>query len=128
MMRSILPRDMPSTVSPVDPGRHRPLVGVHTPVGQQIQLRVEQLPIQFVQRQTTPAALTEDTQHRFGVSAFRIPPGFEISNHLAPFAHVDGFPALPGGALLPRLLRACVTIGLAPLRRSHVRPCHTCIA
>jgi hypothetical protein len=28
-----------------------------------------------------------------------------ISSHLAPFAHVDGFPALPGGALLPRLLR-----------------------
>ena len=32
-------------------GRHRTLVGVQTPVGEQIQLRVEQLPIQSFQRQ-----------------------------------------------------------------------------
>ena len=51
----------------IGPGRHRALVGVDTPVGQQIQLRIEQLPIQFVARQATPTAVTEDTEHRFGV-------------------------------------------------------------
>src|SRR6185312_6173796 len=52
---------------PGGPGRHRALVGVDAPVGQQIQLRVEQLPVQLCQRQAAPAALTQDTQHRFGV-------------------------------------------------------------
>src|SRR5438067_11495030 len=49
-----------------DPGSHRAVVGVDAPVGQQIQLRIEQLSIQFVKRQATPAALTQDTQHRCG--------------------------------------------------------------
>src|ERR1035438_7081703 len=51
----------------VGSGRHRSFVGVDAPVGQQIQLRVEQLPIQLIQRQTLPAAFTEYTQYRFGV-------------------------------------------------------------
>jgi hypothetical protein len=51
----------------VGSGRHRPLVGVDAPVGQQIQLRVEQLSIDPFQRQTLPAAFTEDIQNRFGV-------------------------------------------------------------
>jgi len=38
--------------------RYRSLVGVDAPVGQQVQLRVEQLPIQLVQRQATRAATT----------------------------------------------------------------------
>ena len=46
---------------------HRSLVGVDAPVGQQIQLRVEQLPIQLIARQAAPAAFTEDLQDRFGV-------------------------------------------------------------
>ena len=50
-----------------DPGRHRAVVGVDAPVGQQIQLRVEQLPIQLIQRQATPASLAQDIQHRSGV-------------------------------------------------------------
>src|SRR5258708_3317539 len=37
--------------------------------------------------------------------ASRAPPSLRISDHLAPFARVDGFPARLGGALLPRLLR-----------------------
>ena len=45
----------------IRPRRHGPLVGVQTPVGQQIQLRVEQLSVQFSTRQAAPAALTEDT-------------------------------------------------------------------
>ena len=46
MMR--LDRAQPHAVEglPVDPGRHRALVGVNPTVGEQIQLRVEQLPIQ----------------------------------------------------------------------------------
>src|SRR6516164_140423 len=51
---------------PVGPGRHSSVVGVQPPVGQQIQVRVGQLPVQLVTRQATPAALTEDIQHRFG--------------------------------------------------------------
>src|SRR6185437_13132749 len=48
------------------PGRHGAFVGVDAPVGQQIQLRVEHLPVQFLARQAAPAALTQDTQHRCG--------------------------------------------------------------
>ena len=126
MMRPILASDMPSAVSPSTPGVIAPWLAVDTPVGQFVQLRVEQLPVEFVRRQATPAAFTEDTQYRFGVSAFRIPPGLRISSHLAPFARL--WTAFP-----PSLVRryshdyygACVTLGLAPLRRSHVRPCHT---
>jgi hypothetical protein len=48
-----------------------------------------------------------------------------MSDHLAPFAL---FPALPD-SLVGRdshdYYEACVAIGLAPLRRSHVRLCHT---
>ncbi len=49
-----------------DPGRHRTFVGVEAPVNQQIQLRVEQLSIQLIERQTPPTTFTEDTQHRSG--------------------------------------------------------------
>src|SRR5262249_19325276 len=49
-----------------DPGCHRAVIGVDAPVGQQIQLRVEQLSIQFVYWQAAPASLTQDTQHRCG--------------------------------------------------------------
>src|SRR5260370_12538447 len=42
------------------------MVGVDAPVGHEIQVRVEQLPVQFVTRQATPPAFTEDIQYRFG--------------------------------------------------------------
>jgi hypothetical protein len=64
------------------PGRHRTLIGVDTPVGQQVQLRVEQLSIQLIQRQATPAAFTQDTQHRFGVLHFAYLPISVMSDHL----------------------------------------------
>jgi len=32
------------------------------------------------------AAFTQDTPHRFGVFALRIPPDLSVSGHLAPFA------------------------------------------
>jgi hypothetical protein len=76
---------------------HRAVVGVDTPVGQQIQLRVEQLPIQFLDRQATPAAFTKDTQNHFGVLhfAYLLVVGIRSPGPLRP---VDGFPALLGRA------------------------------
>jgi hypothetical protein len=53
-----------------DPRCHRAVVGVDAPVGQQIQLRVEQLSIQFIARQAMPTAFTKDTEHRFGALHF----------------------------------------------------------
>jgi len=47
--------------------RHRALVGVDPPVGQQVQLFVEQLPVHLVTWQAFPAALAEDSKYRFGV-------------------------------------------------------------
>jgi hypothetical protein len=41
-------------------------------------MRVEQLSIQFVARQATSPAFTEDTQHRFGVLHFANLPVFGI--------------------------------------------------
>ena len=73
------------------------MVGVQTPVGQQIQMRVEQLPVQFVARQATPSARTEDTQHRFGVLHCAYLPVICVSGHLAPFALRPAFPASLAG-------------------------------
>jgi hypothetical protein len=56
---------MPSTV-PWMTRRRRALIGIGAPVGQQTPLPVEQLPVQLLTRQATPAALTQDIQHRFG--------------------------------------------------------------
>src|SRR6266436_2834776 len=89
---------------PGDPGRHRPLVGVDAPVGQQVQLRVEQLPVQLITRQATPPALTEDTQHRLGVLHFACLLVFGIRSP-GPLRPASGSPGLLGGARLPRLLR-----------------------
>src|SRR6266568_3461057 len=64
-------RRSPNVILPLPcPWRHRPLVGVDTPVRQQIHLRVEQLSIQLFTRQAPPASFTEDTQHRVGVLHF----------------------------------------------------------
>src|SRR3954454_570079 len=77
MTRPILARDMPSTVSPSGPGVMAPLVGVQTPVGEQIQLRVEQLPIQSFQRQAAPSAFTQDIQYSCGLTHHAHLPAFE---------------------------------------------------
>jgi hypothetical protein len=61
---------------PIGPGGHRPIVRVDAPVGQQIQPGVGQLPVQLIARQAAPAAVTEDTQHRFGVLHYAILPAF----------------------------------------------------
>jgi hypothetical protein len=80
-----------------DPDRHRTLFGVDATVGQQIQLRVEHLPIQLLQRQATPTALTQDTQHRFGALHYAYLPACGVSESPGPLRpNVDGSPALPG--------------------------------
>src|SRR3978361_2321967 len=66
MIWLILSSDMPSAVSSLAPGRHRPLVGVDVPVGQQVQFLVGQLPVQLRARQALPAAFAENAQHHFG--------------------------------------------------------------
>jgi hypothetical protein len=89
---------------PGDPRRHRPLVGVDAPIGQQIQLRAEQKPVQPFQRQAAPAALTEDTQHCLGIPHLAYLPVSNVRSP-GPLRPASGFPGLPGGTLLPRLLR-----------------------
>src|SRR5205823_3781010 len=95
---------------PIGPGRHRTLVGVDASVGQKVQLRVEQLTVQLIQRQATPPAITEDIQYRFGVLHYAYLSAFEYPVTWPP-SPVDGLPVLPGAALLARLLR-----GLCHLR------------
>jgi hypothetical protein len=48
-----------------------------------------------------------------------------MSDHLAPFALLPAFPDSLVGRDSHDYYEACVAIGLAPLRRSHVRLCHT---
>lgn len=111
---------MPSTVSWLTPGVTR--VGVDPPVGQQIQLRVEQLPIQLLTRQLPPAAPTQDTQHRFGVLHFAyLPILIGIFKHLAPLALWTAFPSALAGRCSCDYYGASVAIGFASRRRSHVR-------
>ena len=48
-----------------------------------------------------------------------------MSDHLAPFALWTAFPSSLVGRYSHDYYGASVAIGLAPLRRSHVRPRHT---
>ena len=80
-------------------------------------LRRERYRVQLIARQATPAAITDGHPVPLRRSALRIPPGPRTSGHLAPFALRTALPS-------PLLRRdshdyygACVTIGLAPLRR-----------
>src|SRR6478672_2757996 len=50
----------------IGPRRHRPLVGVDAPVGRQVQVLIEHLPVELVARQALPAALAEDVKHHVG--------------------------------------------------------------
>src|SRR5262249_26167735 len=55
----------------------------------------------------------------------RMPPGRQASSHLAPFALRTAFPSPLVRRYSHDYYEACVALGLAPLRRSRVRPCHT---
>src|SRR6266852_1838259 len=87
------------------PGCHHAMVGVDLPVGQQIQVEVEHLPVQFVARQAAPASFTEDTQHRLGTLHFAFHSARDTQSPV-PLCPADGLPVLPGRSLLLRLLRA----------------------
>jgi hypothetical protein len=67
------------------------VVGAYTSVGHQVQARVEQLSIQLSTRQTTPDALTQDIQHRFGALPTHTS-GLVTSDHLAPSRHIPRVP------------------------------------
>ena len=68
MSLSIFARDMPSTVSVVVPGVMAPCIAVQTAISAQVQIRVEQLPIDILQRQSSLASFSDDIQNGFGVS------------------------------------------------------------
>ncbi len=87
-------------------------------------MRVEQLTVQLVTRQATPAAITEDIQYSFGALHYAYLTVFDI-RHLAPFALLPAFPDSSVGRDSHDYYGACVAIGFASLRRSHVRLCHT---
>src|SRR6266496_6209378 len=61
----------------------------------------------------------------FRRSALRIPPGSVISDHLVCFALWTAFPPSLAGRNSCDYYQTSVAIGLASLRRSHVRPCCT---
>ena len=52
-----------------------------------------------------PAACTRDSRHRFGALHYAYLPASGHPQPPGPLRPAGGFPALPGGALLPRLLR-----------------------
>ena len=93
MIASILPRLMPSTVSRRDPGGHRSRVAVDLPVGEQVQVRVEQAPVDPFQRQPSLAAFTNDLQYGFGVSHLAYLTVLVDREHLCPFALWTAFPS-----------------------------------
>ena len=80
------------------PGRHRALVGVDPPVGQQIQLRVEHLPIQLLAAAGRACRAHAGHPAPFRRSALRIPPGRRDIRSPGPLRPAGGFPALPGRA------------------------------
>ncbi len=86
------------------------------PVLEQIQLRVEQLSIQFIARQAMPTAFTEDTEHRFGALHFAYLSISLMSDHLCPFALRTAFPSSLAGRDSGDHYGHSVTVGLAPDR------------
>ena len=99
MIASIFSRDMASTVSGVDAGGHRTVVAVDSPVGTQVQVAVEQLAIDVLQRQPSSATFADDSQDRFGVSHLAYLDVLVVRPPVS-LRHVDGFPVL---GLLRRL-------------------------
>jgi hypothetical protein len=78
---------------PINPGRHRAVVGVDTSVGHQKQLFVEQLPIQPFQGTATPSPVAQDIEHRVGVLHYAYLHRLDrCLHHLCPFALQAVFP------------------------------------
>ena len=79
-------------------------------------------PSLLFQRQATPAALTQDTQHRFGALHYVYPPIWWCPITWGPSPMQAAFPPSPAGRDSGDYYDPSVAIGLASLRRSHVRP------
>src|SRR5216683_3770646 len=67
----------------------------------------------------------ETSQYCFGVLHFAYLPVFGYPVTWPPSPLWTAFPSSLAGRDSCDYYGACVTLGLAPLRRSHVRPCHT---
>ena len=98
------------------------MVGVDVAVGQQVQILVEHLPVELRERQAFPAALAENVKYHFGCLHF--------AYLMASLSFITCAPSPCGPLLAVSRLSGrypadyyghSVAIGLAPLRRSHVR-------
>src|SRR5262249_45618676 len=100
-------------------------VGVDVPVGQQVQIPVEHLPVQLRARQALPAALAENAQYHFGWLHCA---SLMVSLPFIACASSPCGPAFPvsrlGGRYPADYYRHSVAIGLASRRRSDV---HTAV-
>ncbi len=83
---------------------HRTSVTGDFTVGKQEELRVEQLSIDVLQRQSSPAAVVDDSQDGFGVSHLAYL-SVRVSGHLPPFPMWTAFPSSEyyGGSVALRL-------------------------
>ena len=66
MIAWIFPRLMPSAVSVLAPGVMAAVIAVDLPVGTQVQLRIEQVPVKPLQWQSFLTAFVDDLQQGFG--------------------------------------------------------------
>src|SRR5450759_4587955 len=101
---------------PIGPRRHRTMVGIDAAVGQEIQLRVEHLPVETFKRQATPSAFTKDTQHRFGLLHFAYLLGW--------YEHPIAWPPLPVRTAFPSSLAGrypCDYYGASVTMRARAR-------
>ena len=105
--------------------RHRPVVRVDAAV-QQVQIPVEHLPVKLLARQALPAALAENAQYHFGFLHYA---SLMVINRSSPvpLRPVVRLSRSPDWADVtpPTTYGHSVAIGLASLRRSHVRNCCT---
>ena len=85
---------------------HGTVVAVDLPVSTQIKLRIEQMPVQSLQWQSSLTAFVDDLQQGFGSLHYAYPAFPDRSWTPVPLGPVSGLPALPGSALLLRLLPA----------------------
>jgi hypothetical protein len=73
-------------------GRHGAFVPGYLSVGEQVEFRIEQSSVKILQRQSSAASVSDDTQNGFGVSHFANLLRSGILNHLPPFALWAAFP------------------------------------
>ena len=70
----------------IDAGRHGTVVAVDLPVSTQVQLRIEQVPVQPLQWQSSLAAFVDDLQQGFGSLHYAYPASPDDRGHLCHLA------------------------------------------